>query len=199
MIATAMTISPEQFLDDERARPREAGKVELLFGTLYEMAGTSRIHSKIASNLHFEIRKVVSDDFSVNFGDLRVVNPLRNSYVYPDLVIYREPGEFSDQHFDTLLNPISVIEILSPGTEAKDRSLKFQFYRSIPSLQEYILVGQEKPLIEVYRRKAENHWEVFIFDQLTDQIPLTQPSMTLNLEAVYAKVKWDPSGAEDEQ
>ena len=75
---------------------------------------------------------------------MRVSIPSANSYFYPDVGVVCEEPRFEDDVFDILLNPTIMIEVLSPSTEAYDRGDKFAHYRQLQSLQEYILVSQDK-------------------------------------------------------
>ena len=82
-----------------------------------------------------------------------VSTPTTTSYFYPDVVVVCEEPRFEDDTFDTLLNPIILVEVLSPSTQVYDRREKFAHYRQLTSLQEYVLVSQDKVLVEHYRCK----------------------------------------------
>ena len=88
-------------------------------------------------------------------SDMRVSTPPTAAYFYPDVVVVCEDPRFEDDVFDTLLNPIILVEVLSPSTEAYDRGEKFGHYRQLTSLQEYVLVAQDKVLVEHYRREEK--------------------------------------------
>src|SRR5437868_4498366 len=87
------------------------------------------------------------------------VNPM-GMYTYPDVVAVCGEPAFEDEQVDTLLNPTAIIEVLSPSTEAYDRGEKFIHYRRLDSLQEYVLVAQDKPRLEHYARHSDdpNRW-----------------------------------------
>lgn len=83
----------------------------------------------------------------------------RGTYVYPGLALYCGKPDLEEyKGTDTLGNPLVVVEILSPSTEAFDRGLKFQKYREIPSLREYILISQDKVLVERYVKQTNDEW-----------------------------------------
>ena len=86
---------------------------------------------------------------------MRVKTGKANSYRYPDIAVVCGQPEFADSHVDTLLNSTLLIEILSPSTEASDRGDKFAEYRGISSLQEYLLVAQDRPCMERYMRQGD--------------------------------------------
>jgi Uma2 family endonuclease len=86
---------------------------------------------------------------------------------------------------DTLLNPVVIFEVLSPSTEKYDRRKKFQMYREIPSLQEYILVSQDKVLVERYVRQPEGEWQRLVLDSLEATLDLPSISAKLKLSDIY--------------
>jgi len=85
-------------------------------------------------------------------NDMRISIPSTKSYFYPDVGVVCEEPRFKDDVFDTLLNPIVTVEVLSPTTEGYDSGEKFAHYRQLPSLQEYTLVAQDRVRVEHYRR-----------------------------------------------
>ena len=79
-------------------------------------------------------------------------------YAYPDIVVVCGERRFADERRDVLLNPTAIMEVLSPTTEAEDRGDKFAGYRRLESLQEYVLVAQDRPHIEHYTRQEGDRW-----------------------------------------
>ncbi|MDX1908815.1 MAG: Uma2 family endonuclease, partial [Bacteroidia bacterium] len=147
------TLTPQEYLARERSRRREEGMYEYIQGNLIEMGGVSLIHNRIVGNLHVFIAARLRElGFEVWQSDLRVTNPALDTYMYPDIVITQDEPVFADSGLDMITNPLLIVEVLSDTTEAYDRGEKFERYRSIPSLQEYVLVSQKKPLIESYYR-----------------------------------------------
>jgi len=88
-----------------------------------------------------------------------------------------------------LINPVLVIEILSDSTSAKDRGAKFVAYRSIDSLQEYLLVSTKKQLIEHYQRQQQNEWKLTIYQKEADEVSLLDGQVSLSLKDIYRNVK----------
>ena len=115
------------------------------------------------------------------------VSPQANSYCYRDVSVVCEEPRFADDVFDTLLNPIVVVEVLSPSTEAYDRGDKFAHYRQLESLQEYILVSQDKLRVFHYTRHA-TQWIVTDFQALDQHLPLTSIQCELPLQEIYENV-----------
>ena len=91
-------------------------------------------------------------------NDLRIRVSPDGLYTYPDIAVVRGKPEFSDDQKDTLVNPALIIEVLCPSTEAYDRGFKSVQYRKLPSLQEYALVSQTEPRIELFRRQTNGDW-----------------------------------------
>jgi Uma2 family endonuclease len=90
-------------------------------------------------------------------SDLRVKVSARSMYTYPDIVVVCGEAQFEDAAVDTLLNPTLIVEALAPSTEAYDRGAKFGYYRQAPSLREYVLVAQDRMLVEQYTR-GDSGW-----------------------------------------
>lgn len=104
-------------------------------------------------------------------------------YTYPDIAVVCGPPKLLDGHKDTLLNPILIAEGLSPSTEAYDRGFKFAQYRTLESLQEYALVSQTEPRVEVFRRQSSGDWllseavgldSICRFESVNSSVPLSE-------------------------
>ncbi len=93
-----------------------------------------------------------------------------------------------DDEFDTLLNPILIVEVLSPGTAAYDRGDKALAYRQIASLREYVLVSQDKALVEHWVRLAEHKWQVEEIKGLDATLRLLDGLCEIKMADVYRKV-----------
>jgi Uma2 family endonuclease len=127
---------------------------------------------------------------------MRVSTPTTTSYFYPDVVVVCEEPRFEDDVFDTLLNPIVLVEVLSPSTRVYDRREKFAHYRQLASLQEYVLVSQDKVLVEHYRRQEKQStasvtgkdWIFTDFQALEEILPLTSIQCELPLQEIYERV-----------
>src|SRR5207248_2680551 len=110
----------------------------------------------IATNVVTELGLQLRDrPCKVYNSDLRVQVNEEGPYTYPDLSVVCGKAEFADAKGDALLNPTMIVEVLSPTTEAWDRGGKFEHYQQMPSLQEYVLIAQDRPRVERYARQAE--------------------------------------------
>src|ERR1044071_3578846 len=131
-------LTEEEYLRLERAAEF---KSEYFDGELFAMAGGTRAHSLISANLTGELRAVLKNTKWVTYNaDLRIKTEATGLYTYPDVSIVCGEQRFLDNEQDTLLNPTVVVEVLSDSTEAYDRGKKFEHYRQVPSLREYLLV-----------------------------------------------------------
>ena len=140
-------LTPEEYLVLERKAIPDAETVrsEYLDGEIIAMFGASFTHNLITGNIFAELHTCLRGSGCVVFAnEMRVSIPTAESYFYPDVGVVCEEPRFEDDVFDTLLNPIVIVEVLSPSTEAYDRGDKFAHYRQLQSLQEYVLVSQDK-------------------------------------------------------
>ncbi|MXV76880.1 Uma2 family endonuclease [Candidatus Poribacteria bacterium] len=188
--AAQTILSPEEYISFERKFVPDAETVrhEYVKGKIISMSGASRAHNLISFNIAAELHPQIRDrEIEVYIGEMRVGSPTIASYFYPDIVVVSQEPEFEDDVFDTLRNPIVIIEILSPSTEAFDRGEKFSHYRQIESLQEYIIVSQDKVNVERFLRKPDE-WGYTSFQDINQQIPIASIACELSLEKIYERV-----------
>jgi Uma2 family endonuclease len=183
----ATKITPQEYLTIER---RSEIKSEYWNGELFAMAGATEAHNVIVWNAGAELRTQLKERPCKAYpNDMRVRIPRSPSYKYPDIAVVCGKAEFEDEHCDTLLNPVLIIEVLSSSTEAYDRGVKFEEYRTIASLQEYVLIRQDRPFIEQYRRQENTPFWLFSDAAgLEAVIELQSIGCTLSLAEVYEKV-----------
>ena len=172
--------TPEQYLLLERAATQRS---ELINGEIYAMAGVSREHSLIVTNLGRELsNRLRGRPCETHLTDLRLSVPDTRLYTYPDALVICDEPSFVDEQFDTVTNPIALFEVLSPSTEAYDRGTKFAHYRRLTSLKYYVLISQAEPLVERYERQESNTWlltELRGLDAILD-LPALQVSIPLS-------------------
>lgn len=179
----------ESYLAFERA---SEVKHEYIHGEVYAMAGASVKHNlitqNVASALHSQLR---GKPCSAMSSDMRVKTATR-MYSYPDVVVLCGKPQLDDtQHVDTLLNPTLIIEILSPSTEIFDRGKKFMHYQSMPSFREYLLIAQDEPRIDHFKRQPDGKWLLESMTTLTDTVRLESIDCTHALADVYDKVAFE--------
>lgn len=177
------------------AREREnAVKHEFLRGKALAMGEASRRHNLITANITAELREQLRDrDSEVYAADMRVKVDTSGLYTYPDVTVVCSGPDFEDGQFDTLLNPIVLFEVLSPSTSDYDRGGKFAHYRQLPSLQEYVLISQDRCLVEHYLRQSEDQWMFSDVGSLQGLLALPTIGCELQLSEIYLKVTFDES------
>lgn len=179
--------TPEEYLAWER---KADIKHEYLRGEIIAMSGASRAHSLIVTNISGELYiQLKGGTCEVHTNDMRVRTSPETSYFYPDVVVVCDKPRFEDNTFDTLLNPMVLVEVLSPSTPAYDRGEKFKHYQQLTSLQEYILVSQDEVGVERYRRQGAE-WQPTEFRSLEDVLSLTSIDCELSLEDIYRRVEF---------
>ena len=182
-------ILPEAYLEVER---ESETKSEYYDGVVYAMTGASINHIRVVTNLTRELSSqlrarrcdVLSNEMKVRLQNSR-------KFFYPDVIVLCGEPEFHDERRDIILNPLLVIEVLSDSTEAFDRGTKFQAYQTLDSLKEYILVAQDRPVVEQYVRQADGKWIYTAAVGLESSLTLPSVECSLNLSAVYDKVDFD--------
>jgi Uma2 family endonuclease len=183
---TGVTYTPAQYLELERAAET---KSEYRAGQIVAMSGASRAHNRIVVNLGGELNRLLrGSPCEVYVADMRVRVSQTGLYTYPDVVVACGDIRFEDDQVDTLLNPVVLIEVLSPSTEAYDRTEKFAHYRRLDSLQEYLLVSQDKVRVERYVRQGEQ-WVLSELSALDDVLQIDAIDCRVRLADIYERVK----------
>jgi Uma2 family endonuclease len=188
-IQPKIRLTPEQYLQIERQADY---KSEYFDGEMFAFAGASREHNLIAGNiysiLHQQLRNKSCEVYS---SDMRVKVPTTGLYTYPDVVVVCGKPQFEDDENDTLLNPIVIIEVLSSSTENYDRGTKFEHYRTIESLSDYILVAQDKIHVEHYVRQSDRSWLFSEFKSAKDKFKIDSIDCGVSLEEIYERVEFE--------
>ena len=149
-------LSPEEYLELDRVAEFRS---EYYNGRMYAMAGGSYLHALIIGNLARELGIVLKKTpCTVTTSDVRTRVSVNGLYTYPDIAVVCGEAKLLDGRRDTLLNPVLIVEVLSPSSEAYDRGFKSAQYRTLESLQEYALVSQNEARIEIFRRQSNGEW-----------------------------------------
>ena len=159
-------------------------------GELLAMSGAGNRHNIIFSNLFGEMAFKLKGKSCQPYGpDMRINIPENTLYTYPDISVFRGELQLSPDNEDTAVHPTVLIEILSPGTRDYDRGGKFNLYRDIPALKEYILVDSLSVHVEAFRLNATNHWELEEFKKLSDNLHFPSINISIPLEEIYLRTK----------
>lgn len=179
-------LSEQEYLEMERASEE---RHEYYDGEIFAMAGASMAHSRIITSISFSLFGQLRDrPCDVVSSETRVRVSATGLYTYPDLVIVCGTPQFADEHVDTLMNPTVLIEVLSPSTESYDRGKKFQQYRALSSLREYLLVAQDAYHIDHFVRDEAGIWRMGEADGPADVLHLPSIACDLPLADVYQRV-----------
>ncbi|MCU0238358.1 MAG: Uma2 family endonuclease [Pyrinomonadaceae bacterium] len=175
-------ISVEDYLEGEKVSPI---RYEYVNGEVYAMAGSSDNHNRIARNtvtiLSNYLRNSRCEPF---FNDIKVrVTP--TVYYYPDIFVACDnPNPYYRNE------PILIVEVLSPKTERTDRNEKLNVYRRITSLQEYLIVAQDKMLCELHYRDKNQNWNAQVFTESEELIEFASINLSLSLNDIYRNVEF---------
>jgi Uma2 family endonuclease len=179
-------MTPQEYLEFER---KSAEKHEYFDGEIFLMVGAKRRHNVIVLNFGSEIRQKLKGRSCEGYAnDMRVSIPNTGLYTYPELVVVCGEPNFQDDVFDTLLNPILIIEVLSETTENYDRGKKFQHYRTIETLHEYVLVSTDEARIEKFEKTGNGFWFLSEAVGIDSEIELTSIEARIQLAEIYDKI-----------
>ena len=186
---TVTHVTPEEYLAAERLSETRS---EYIDGGVFPMTGATENHSTVVLNIGAELNVQLRGRGCKAFViDMKVRLPGSNKFFYPDAVVVCGERQYHDGRKDIITNPDVVIEVLSPGTESFDRGAKFEAYRTVESLKEYLLVAQDKPFIEQFVKNEAGKWEYASAIGLESSLTLPSIGCTLNLGAVYDKVDFN--------
>ncbi len=181
--------SPQEYLELE---VKSEIRHEYINGLIIPMTGGTPNHNQLAGNfyamLNFALKR---QPYQVFVTDQRLWIPSRKIHTYPDIMVVKTPLEYQEGRTDTLVNPVMIAEVLSKSTKGYDRDEKFAAYRTIPTLQEYILIDQYTIHIEQYFKTDNNQW---IFSEFTDgniNLNLASISCQMTLSDIYDKVDFN--------
>lgn len=163
-------------------------RYEYFRGEVFAMAGASKPHNIITTNLTGLLHPQLRQRSCLMFAsDMRVrISP--QYYTYPDVVIVYGHDEIDPEPLDTLLNPTVIIEVLSPSTEDYDKEGKGTAFRGIASLQEYILIAQAEIQVQHYIKQAEGFWHLIETTDPLQQLSLRSIDCVLQIGELYEKV-----------
>ena len=182
-------ISPEEYLARERISPT---KNEYFDGGIFAMSGASYAHNIIFSNLFTTLGNALKGKPCFPFGsDFRVHVRENGLYTYPDIsIVCKDADVIDDEYKDNLLNPSVLIEILSKSTRDYDKGRKFFLYKSIPTLQEYILIDSLNILVKIFRRNKDNSWTLTEYTKEFNSFDILTINLTVQMNDVYEKLKF---------
>ena len=167
-------------------------KYEYFDGEVFAMAGGSPNHSRIGFDIGALFNQKLKDKNCEAFNsDMRVKVPAALPYRYPDISVVCGEPIFEDLNGqEMLVNPVLIVEVLSPTTAAYDLKDKFTAYQSIDSFREYLIVSQDRPHIIQHIRQSINRWLRIDIEGLDSEVALESINVTLPLSEIYERVKF---------
>lgn len=181
--------SPQEYLELE---VNSEIRHEYINGLIIPMTGGTPNHNQLALNFSGTLNYLLKrQPYQVFVTDQRLWIPSRKIHTYPDIMVVKTPLEYEEGRTDTLVNPVMIAEVLSKSTKGYDRDEKFAAYRTITTLQEYILIDQYTMHIEQYCKTNNNQW---IFSEFTDgniNLNLASISCQMTLSDIYDKVDFN--------
>ncbi|TAD80093.1 MAG: Uma2 family endonuclease [Oscillatoriales cyanobacterium] len=188
-IITADDYLAQEFLSETRNEYRN--------GVVVPMTGGTPEHNFIAINLITILKFALRGQaYDLALADQRLWIPEPNLYTYPDVMVARRPIERKPDRNDTVMNPILIAEVLSKSTQDYDRTEKFAAYRTISTLQNYLLIDQYQPRVEFYSRKDDRQWLFSEYCQLSDRVMLDAVSIELALADLYEAIAFPSNPAQ---
>ncbi len=179
-------LTPAEYLEIER---KAAFRSEFYDGEMFAMAGASREHNAVKSNLEGELfLRFKGSPCHTTSSDQRILVAPSGLYTYPDIAIICGEDEYAIHDRDTLVNPTIIVEVLSDSTEKYDRTTKLSMYQKIESLKEYIMVAQDRPWCERIARGDDGTWTRTVFAELTGELAFASLPVKIPLADIYARV-----------
>jgi len=176
-------LSIEEYLQAEKSSPI---KHEYIQGQIYAMAGASDAHVTITANLVALLRNHIrGTGCRIYVADMKARIEFLDIFYYPDIMVTCDSRDTQFEYFKRY--PSLIIEVLSPSTEALDRGDKFSDYQELDTLQEYVLVSQNRQRIDCFRRNSEERWVLYSY-RGNQQLELTSVNFSCSLTDVYEDV-----------
>ena len=182
--------SPAEYLSREEVA---AYKSEYYDGEIFAMAGSSENHDFIAGNLYADLNVAFRGTACKAYTDNMKVQVEHNNkifFTYPDAMVVCNERKFAVGRTDIITNPTVIIEVLSASTAKYDRTDKFKLYKSIVSLQQYVLIEQKRAYIEVFQRQPDKDWTLHTYDDISDTLRLVSVGFETPVANIYDGVEF---------
>jgi Uma2 family endonuclease len=181
--------TPAEYLElEEKAEFRS----EYRDGEIVPMAGGTTNHNQISGNVYANLKfSLKGQDYRVYISDVRLWIPPNRQYTYPDVMLIQGEPTYLENTTSTVTNPRLIVEVLSKSTGNYDRSEKFDYYRSIPTLQEYILIDQSRYHVIQYVKTSPTQWLLTDYNQAEGIVKLGSVDLDLSLNDIYDQVNFN--------
>jgi Uma2 family endonuclease len=179
------------FVEYLRREEKAQEKHEFYCGKIVKRSSKSAIQCEIAVNSIATLKAVIRPlpkKFRVYSSDLKIYIESSDIGVYPDALVVCEQPEFWNDRLDVIVNPLLIVEVLSPSTQSFDRKGKFDFYKSLPSFQEYVLINADKPSVETRFREEPDLWRIKTEDNIDNSVALRSLGVSISLADIYEDI-----------
>lgn len=181
--------TPEKYLELEE---KSDTKNEYLDGEIIPMAGGTTNHNQIAGNFYRAFPLTIDDqDYYIYINDVKLWIPDYRFYTYPDLMIIEGKPVYQSENSNIVTNPKIIIEVLSNSTQNYDKTEKFRAYRSLPSLQEYILISQSSYYVEQFIKQTEQQWLFNAIEGENNHLSLASINFSLSFTKIYQRIVFE--------
>lgn len=163
-------------------------KHEYYNGKVVRMSGGTDLHNEIAANIIAALKVVLKkkkEIYKLYTSDMKIQIEAFQHFVYPDAVVICKRPQFYKDRRDVIINPMLIVEVLSPTTEDYDRGMKFYKYRTLPSFQEYLLLRQDAIAATTFYREAEDLWRTNDVNGIDAQVHLRSIDAEISLFDIY--------------
>lgn len=188
-------LTPDEYLElEEKAEYRSEywdGVMVPLHGEPPEMVGASENHNLISLNIAVQFRQKLGDNCRTYLTDMKVWVESWQRFFYPDVILVCGERKFYNNKRNAIENPILLVEVLSNSTEAKDRGEKFRAYRTLESLKEYLLVAQDKTVVEQFVKQDDGSWKLWATIGMDSTINLFSVNIELKFGDIYENVEFE--------
>jgi Uma2 family endonuclease len=184
---------PKMYSFEEYLRREEKAveKHEFYNGKIFKMPGGTHSHGEISANAISALKVVVRPlpkKFRVYSSDLKIYIEPSDIGVYPDALVICEEPIFWNNRLDVIVNPLLIVEVLSPSTQSFDRLGKFDLYKSLPSFQEYVLINADKHSVETRFREEPDLWRIKTEDDINNSVALRSLGVSISMADIYEDI-----------
>lgn len=185
----ARTYTPKEYLQLEE---QAEYKSEYRDGEIIPMTGGTTSHNEISGNIYANLKfSLKKQNYRVYMADVRLWIPRYRLYTYPDVMLIKGEPIYADRGTTTITNPVMITEVLSPSTQNYDQGDKFTYYRSIPEMEEYILISQQKYHLMQYTKTEAGKWLLSEYETEDALIQLGSIDLELKLSEIYTGVDFN--------
>ncbi|MGK7921557.1 MAG: Uma2 family endonuclease [Trichodesmium sp.] len=186
--------TPEEYLELEK---KAEYKHEYRDGKIILITGGTTNHNKITGNFSFYFKLAKrGENYEIFMGDVRLWVEDYRLYTYPDFMVISGEIIYHGSGITTVTNPLLIVEVLSKSTKDYDRGDKFKYYRSIPSLKEYIMIDQYSFHVEQFAKNYEGKWVLTEYDSEAVELKLESIDFQIGLKDIYEGINFDVEDGE---